>query len=133
MSVLTSYSPASACSPHSPIGWLLHANYEKSQLGPAPQFRHSQRFEYSKQRDAAGPGRGELCRHTPGQWFLCGDLSSGNVRASERFREGSGGLAKITKPLLIITIFYRSSFGIDESLIKSFSLHSVITCVQFIC
>ena len=45
----------------------------------------------------------------------------GNIRPEERFREERGGLGKITKPLLIITIFRRSNFGIDESIIKVFT------------
>ena len=132
LSVLTSYSPASACWPILPlVGCCMQIirSPSSAQL-PSSATRSVLNTEYSKQRDAAGPAQGELCRlGRPGQWFLCSGKRSGLWRGFVMKEEG---LEKITKPRLIITIFRRSSFGIDESIIKTF-FDSFCNYFHFIC
>ena len=58
-----------------------------------------------------------------------GFYAEGTSGLGRGFVKMENGLEKITKPLLIITIFRRSNFGIDESIIKTF-LYSL--CISFL-
>ena len=133
LSVLTSYSPASACWPilslvgccmqimRSPSSAQLPSSATRSVLNTDRIFKAAW---------CGGPGPGwTMPAGPPRPMVFMLRERSGLWRG---FVMKGQGLEKITKPRLIMTIFRRSSFAIDESIIRTF-FDSYCNYSHFIC